>query len=537
MIETLVNAVEDAAKKNIENLSKNFNFKLPGFFHKEQEVGDAALDARAEAAAHSVSKFFDISEAKIQKGDAIGVYKKDVGAISDNVFEYNLEQFKKMNCISFEDMTKIWTHECGSRLLQGMFPSPWACELGSDFFVGVRSEMLGLPKSSFEELLGSTVASELYPDGALRMQAIDYGRSAVAKMKESEIRPTWENCVEYYGQSEFAKMTYENLYDDMTVMDPIYDCGGDINVIPFDTNGNGLNDVFLVFHYTGDGICDTFVKMFDYNEDGRFDSINVRQDLNGDGQFEYLAKIYDSNRDGEIDIIDVYFDSNGSGHADIHESYAFDSSSGELIPTVATDFEVGGTFSEDLMNFDPNDVTDADAIIGDPTKSMEFWEFQGDTQRCALYSQMFVIEELTGQNIDIEDFVGVAKEQGWFTENGGTTFLNMNKMLDYYGVENDMSFHNSISDIEDCLNKGGKVIVSIDSAEIWYGEENNIFSPVSAADHAVEVIGVDRSDPENPMVILNDSGTPNGKGEMVPLDVFEGAWEDGDCQMVSCYKA
>ena len=77
----------------------------------------------------------------------------------------------------------------------------------------------------------------------------------------------------------------------------------------------------------------------------------------------------------------------------------------------------------------------------------------------------------------------------------------------------------------------------MDSHEIWYGEDNNIFAPDSSSNHAVEVIGVDHSDPEHPMVILNDSGSPDGKGEMIPLDVFEGAWEDGDCQMISCYHA
>ena len=58
---------------------------------------------------------------------------------------------------------------------------------------------------------------------------------------------------------------------------------------------------------------------------------------------------------------------------------------------------------------------------------------------------------------------------------------------------------------------------------------------MTVADHAVEVIGFDYSDPNNPMVILNDSGTPDGCGELVPLDVFVNAWEAGDCQMIECW--
>ena len=138
-------------------------------------------------------------------------------------------------------------------------------------------------------------------------------------------------------------------------------------------------------------------------------------------------------------------------------------------------------------------------------------------------------------NIEINEFVSVAEEKGWFSDDFGTTFLNTNKMLDYYGIENEMSFHNDIGDIEDCLNEGGRVIVAIDADEIWYGEGNDLFSPNSTANHAVEVIGIDYTDTEHPMVILNDSGSPNGRGEMIPLEDFMDAWKDGECQMIKCY--
>lgn len=312
----------------------------------------------------------------------------------------------------------------------------------------------------------------------------------------------------------------------------------DTAIVAYDTNNSGMVDTVIVYHdSTGDGNADTIAKMHDYNQDGSIDSINTYKDLNGDGRYEYLSKAYDSTGDGNIDTVDLYFDSGGTGHADIHQMYAFDPTSGELIPSAATGFEVNGTYAWELDNFDPSCVTNPDAISGDPAKSMEVWECQGQTNRCALYSEKFVIEELTGQDIDIKDFADVAKDNGWFTEDGGTTFLNMNNMLDYYGIENEMSFHNSIGDVENCLNNGGKVIVSIDAGEIWEGKDNNIFAPESGANHAVEIIGIDRTDPENPMVILNDSGSPHGKGEMIPLDVFEGGWEEGDCQMIECYKA
>ena len=340
----------------------------------------------------------------------------------------------------------------------------------------------------------------------------------------------------------------------------------DLNTFEFDSNGDGVIDTYVEdIDTTGDGYCDTHIescdtnksgmidtvlvaqdttcdgapdvvtKMHDYNQDGEIDSMNIHKDADGDGQYEVLVKAYDSTNDGQLDKAEVYVDVKRNGNSQYHNLYSYDSDTGQLIPdSAAAPFEVSGTNYTELDNYDPSQ-SNPDAVSGDPAEAIEVWECQGNTNRCALYSEKFVIEELSGQDIDIEDFSNVAKENGWFTEEGGTSLLNMNNMLDYYGVENQMSFHKSVEDIEDCLNSGGKVIVSIDADEIWYGTDNNIFAPESGANHAVEVIGVDRTDPLNPMVILNDSGSPTGKGEMVPLDVFEGAWEDGDRQMIECY--
>lgn len=312
----------------------------------------------------------------------------------------------------------------------------------------------------------------------------------------------------------------------------------ELHIESYDTDNNGIMDTVVIYHdSTEDGYTDSIAKMHDYNQDGEIDSINLHRDLDGDGRYEFLTKGHDSTGDGQIDTIHVYVDLEGDGQADIHNIYAYDPASGNLIPSMAGGFEVGGTFFTELENFDPNNVEDPTLISGDPADSIKVWEYQGRTNRCALFSEKFVIEELTGQDIDMEEFAEIAKAHGWFTEEGGTTFLNMDKMLEYYQIDSEMSFHNDISDIEDCLNKGGKVIVSIDSYETSLGHDNNIFAPESGANHAVQVIGIDRTDPNNPMVILNDPGIPNGKGVMVPLDVFEGAWEDGNCQMIECYKS
>lgn len=308
-----------------------------------------------------------------------------------------------------------------------------------------------------------------------------------------------------------------------------------LNYESYDTNGDGLDDFWTAcFDTNGDGFADTFVKATDYNADGNPDSLTTYADTNNDGVFDAVTKVYDGDADGVVDTVKLFVDSDGNGFADGDPViYKFDDADGTFMPIYQAS-SISGTTLFQLDNFRPNKTYPQD-ITGDPQASIEYWECQGNTNRCALYSQKFVIEELTGQEIDIDNFADVAKENGWFTEDGGTTFLDTNKMLDYYNVENKMGFHKEISDIENCLNDGGRVIVSIDADQIWTGKDSDIFSPYSGANHAVEVIGIDRTNPSSPMVILNDSGSPTGKGEMVPLDVFKETWESGDCQMIECY--
>ena len=370
----------------------------------------------------------------------------------------------------------------------------------------------------------------------------------------------------------------------------LYDSDGDgfCDTCCADTDGDGSIDAELYFVDTdgdgtfdaaagladadGDGTGETYFRLNDYDQDGSYENVRFYTDTDGDGTFDVMGKIIDTDGDEEFDSVEVYADTDGDGESDkvmeisVADDNIDDESDGESDGENDKDsdctgdsddtsdsesdkcdeseeseesFEdgvsdpVSATVLSELEQFDPDEADDAD-ITGDPESSMEVWECQGDTNRCALYSQKFVIEELTGEDIDIEEFADLAEENGWFSEEGGTAFLNMNKMLDYYGIDNEMSFNNDFSDIEECLENGGKVIVSIDADEIWYGEDENLFDPADSANHAVEVIGIDYSDPDNPMVILNDSGPGTGQGEMIPLDTFMDAWEDGDYQMITC---
>ena len=212
-IEVAEKAVETASEikeaTKAQDVSAVSKFENASIQFKEG-ISDEALRARVEAAAHSANTFFGIPDIDLVEGDAIGVYRGCDIFLDKDVFEYSLDQFKDMKCLSFEDMTKVWAHECGHRILRMDFPSGWVQELGADFFSGVRSEMLGLPTSNFEKLLASTTGSATHPVGSLRVQAVQFGRDVVRGFEEKGITPTIENCKEAFAKSPFSEITYEN---------------------------------------------------------------------------------------------------------------------------------------------------------------------------------------------------------------------------------------------------------------------------------------------------------------------------------------
>ena len=336
--------------------------------------------------------------------------------------------------------------------------------------------------------------------------------------------------------------------------------------ISYDTDHNGMMDTVMGVDMNEYGQQVYTYESYDYDQDGRMDMTKLYVDNTGDGEFDQVTTTRLDTSDSDVVMtMDTQIDLSGNHQADQGINMQFIDQTGNGEPDIVhlelTDGQGNVLEQQDMtyeefinmnqMNyssacmgenlaaqFNP-DATDPDAVAGTPAEDMEHWEYQGQTGRCAIYAQKFAIEAITGREIPIEELVAVAEENGWFVpgENEGTVSLNMDKLVEYYGVENEMSFNNDIESLEEALNDGHKVIVSVDSGQIWKGEENDIFSPETTADHAVEVIGIDRTDPESPMVVLNDSGTPNGRGELVPLEVFENAWSAGDSQMIECWAA
>ncbi|MBV8293390.1 MAG: hypothetical protein JOY55_16545, partial [Mycobacterium sp.] len=77
--------------------------------------------------------------------------------------------------------------------------------------------------------------------------------------------------------------------------------------------------------------------------------------------------------------------------------------------------------------------------------------------------------------------------------------------------------------LEQDLAGGHKVIAALNAETIWSYPPGD--GDRTTPDHAVVVTGIDTG---NNIVHLNDSGTPNGRNEQIPLATFSQAWLTSD---------
>ena len=178
-------------------------------------------------------------------------------------------------------------------------------------------------------------------------------------------------------------------------------------------------------------------------------------------------------------------------------------------------------------------------IIGEPDSQQEYWELQIAPDNCAVAAEMSIINQF-GHDLSQQEANFISADHGWYNPGGGTNPGDIGNMMDLYNISNHTCVNASIEELAAELKAGHGVIVGVNSSELWdtgllaelkhflckaFGLDNSIWNP---ADHAVVVTGIDASDPDNPMVILNDSGHPDGAGAAYPLDKFMDAWENSD---------
>lgn len=170
-------------------------------------------------------------------------------------------------------------------------------------------------------------------------------------------------------------------------------------------------------------------------------------------------------------------------------------------------------------------------IIGNPMNPYQ----QSYSDTCAIKSQQLILSDF-GIPITEDQLVQYSMDQGWYTGDGsGTHLSDVGKLLADAGIPCTQSVDANIYDLVDELQQGHKVIVGVDSGELWdnplLGWLKDLFLG-DTPDHALIVAGIDTTDPDNPMVILTDPGTGQ-PAEPYPLDQFMDAWSDSQHFMVA----
>ena len=184
-------------------------------------------------------------------------------------------------------------------------------------------------------------------------------------------------------------------------------------------------------------------------------------------------------------------------------------------------------------------------ILGVPNAQADFWDMQEFADNCEPTSESFIIRQFGFDGISTNDFAYISQANGWYMPGGGTSPEHMGDLMDIFGIENHTNPNASIEDLAAEIMQGHGVIVGVRSDQLWdqgplqelwnwaakqFGFDNPVDSP---ADHALCVTGFDLSDPDHPMVIVNDPGHPQGAGQAYPLDRFMDAWENSNFHMTA----
>ncbi|MGL6342799.1 MAG: hypothetical protein ACRC80_27125 [Waterburya sp.] len=253
----------------------------------------------------------------------------------------------------------------------------------------------------------------------------------------------------------------------------------------------------------------------DFNEDGIPDQIEIETDIDGDGIPNDLTMDFDETEvqfiDSDLDIIDP---------DPIGEEYV-----NSLLP-------------------EPDALETADIATVDIADDMEHWHEQTYDDTCGIVAQEYILDDIGqayGIDFSEDELRDTAAAAGWYTPDGGTPMMQVGNLLEAYGIGVEKSINASLDDIDQQLEAGHKVLVAVDADEIWNPndiDDDDLIAnlqgmPGQSPNHTVQVIGIDNSDPNNPMVILNDPGTPDGQGLTVPADDFLNAWSDSNNFMVA----
>lgn len=199
--------------------------------------------------------------------------------------------------------------------------------------------------------------------------------------------------------------------------------------------------------------------------------------------------------------------------------------------------KVHPTNTENIMadQHDKQGICPAPSVIGEPgVDGVSPLVQQSYEDTCAIRCQELILRDF-GMNVSEIALRDEACRCGWYQPGGGTQMQNVGNLLEIHDISVHRYEDANIFTLAGELAKGHKVIIGVDSGELWnkgllewLGDRLGL----SSADHALLVSGIDTSDPDNVQVILTDPGSGD-VAKAYPIDQFVDAWKDSNCFMVA----
>ncbi len=163
-------------------------------------------------------------------------------------------------------------------------------------------------------------------------------------------------------------------------------------------------------------------------------------------------------------------------------------------------------------------------IIGELLEDMKNHHKQEKDFSCAIACQEFVVKSLTDHELEESELRDKDEKYG-YTDTGGTPFVQAGKVTEEYGLRSE--FHNSIfgdsltlDTAMEKIKNNEKIIAAVDTSMLYYPNSSSSPFLIPQPNHAVEIIGFDKSDPNDVKVIINDPGFEDGAGIMYSWDTF-----------------
>lgn len=171
-------------------------------------------------------------------------------------------------------------------------------------------------------------------------------------------------------------------------------------------------------------------------------------------------------------------------------------------------------------------------LVGDPVGDAEHWFEQAVSGFCVPASIAQIVSEYTGtHHADEQHFVQQANELNVFEVGpDGVPGIGIDgalTLLEDAGIPASIEYGDGVETLVEYLDEGRRVLLAVDSGEIWAGEATEDNAP----DHAIVATGVDL---DRGVVIVSDPGDPEGNLKEYPIDVFEDAWADSGYAAVVC---